>query len=328
MSSIGVDPLFAPAIAALIAFGLTSVLLRRSRLPLDMPNERSLHSVPVPKIGGLALVPAVGCAWALVPEALGWAVWTAAGALFLLSWIDDVANLSAPLRLAVHLAAAALAAFALLGPEADWSTVLIAILAIAWMTNLFNFMDGADGLAGGMALFGFGAYAWAAWGAGNVQFAIAAAAVAAAAGAFLWFNFPPARVFLGDAGSIPLGFTAAAMGLHGWHTNLWPAWFPLVVFSPFVVDATVTLARRSLRGERIWQAHREHYYQRLVRSGWSHKRTALAEYALMACCAIASVWAIRLAPAMQAAFVAAWALSYAAILARIDRAWRRHGKET
>jgi hypothetical protein len=97
---------------------------------------------------------------------------------------------------------------------------------------------------------------------------------------FLLLNFSPARVFMGDAGSVPLGFLAGGIGIAGWRTVSWPAWFPLLVFSPFVVDASVTLARRMfMRRERFWHPHREHYYQRLVRMGWSHRRLALTEYA-------------------------------------------------
>ena len=172
-----------------------------------------------------------------------------------------------------------------------WQAVLA--LATMWVTNLYNFMDGSDGLAGGMALFGFGAYALAAWLAGDAVFVVVAASIAAAAAAFLVFNFPPAKVFMGDAGSIPLGFLAAALGILGWRAGHWPLWFPVLVFSPFIIDASVTLARRLLRGERVWRAHRSHYYQRLVQLGWGHRNTALAEYALMAGCGAARALGAR-----------------------------------
>jgi len=117
--------------------------------------------------------------------------------------------------------------------------------------------------------------------AGNASVAVTSLCVVAAAAAFLVFNFPPARIFMGDSSSIPLGFLAAALGLLAWRDELWPLWFPLVVFAPFVIDASVTLARRALRGERVCQAHRNRYYQRLVLSGWSHRQLAVAEYGLM-----------------------------------------------
>src|SRR4030095_6825063 len=137
------------------------------------------------------------------------------------------------------------------------------------------------GLAGGMAVIGFGTYGLAAWLAGSSEFALLAWSIAAASAAFLLFNFPPARVFMGDAGSIPLGFLCGALGAYGIANEAWPAWFPLLVFSPFSVDASVAIARRVLRGERFWIAHRSHYYQRLVLSGWGRRRLAGWSYALM-----------------------------------------------
>jgi len=312
----------APIVSALVAFGLLSILLRYRDLPLDRPNERSLHSIPVPRIGGLALVPSIACGWLLVPNAVPWTIWVPASMVFAISCVDDVADLSAAVRLAVHLIAATVTAFGLMYAMNGLVATLIAILAIAWMTNLFNFMDGADGLAGGMALFGFGTYAVAAWIAGDIGLALACCAISAAAGTFLWFNFHPARVFLGDAGSIPLGFLAASLGVQGWIDGLWPMWFPLVVFSAFIVDATVTLLRRAARGERIWQAHREHCYQRLVRHGWGHRRTALVEYALMIACGVLALTAYRTAPLTQTILVAGCVLSYLVLLIWVDRICR------
>jgi UDP-N-acetylmuramyl pentapeptide phosphotransferase/UDP-N-acetylglucosamine-1-phosphate transferase len=193
---------------------------------------------------------------------------------------------------------------------------------VAWTINLYNFMDGADGLAGGMTVIGFCAYAVAAALAGDAPFALTSLCVAAATAAFLIFNFPPARIFMGDSGSIPLGFLAAALGLLGWHDGLWPLWFPLVVFAPFVVDASVTLARRALRGERFWQAHRSHYYQRLVLTGWSHRQLALAEYGLMLVSAVAALLALRQPAPVQALIFAALIVAYVLAGLAVDRRWR------
>ena len=115
----------------------------------------------------------------------------------------------------------------------------------------------------------------------NHTLVLVCATLAGASLGFLFFNFPPSRIFMGDAGSIPLGFLSAAVGLHGFLTGQWSWWFGFLVFSPFWVDATVTLLKRLLRGERIWHAHREHYYQRLILSGWSHRRTIASYYFLM-----------------------------------------------
>jgi UDP-N-acetylmuramyl pentapeptide phosphotransferase/UDP-N-acetylglucosamine-1-phosphate transferase len=108
--------------------------------------------------------------------------------------------------------------------------------------------------------------------------------VAGAATGFLIHNFPPARIFMGDVGSIPLGFVFGSLTILGCQEHLFDVWVPVILFSPFIVDATVTVVRRALCGEKIWEAHRSHFYQRVVLLGWGHRRTVLAEYILMAAC--------------------------------------------
>ena len=311
-----------PVASALACASVILFLLRRGdALPLDYPNERSLHEQPVPRVGGVGIVAGVLLAFALVraePLLAG-----LVAALAVVSYLDDRAHLPVALRFGAHAIAAVvfvLAATPDLHPL--WQAALA--LATMWVTNLYNFMDGSDGLAGGMALFGFGAYALAAWLAGDAVFVIVAASIAAAAAAFLAFNFPPARVFMGDAGSIPLGFLSAALGILGWRAGHWPLWFPVLVFSPFIIDASLTLARRLLRGERVWRAHRSHYYQRLVQLGWGHRNTALAEYALMAACGGLALWALGQPLAVQWAAVGAAIVAYLALAAFVDVAWRRH----
>jgi UDP-N-acetylmuramyl pentapeptide phosphotransferase/UDP-N-acetylglucosamine-1-phosphate transferase len=239
-----------------------------------------------------------------------------------LSLLDDFRGLSVRVRFAGHVLAAAMTVYAL--PEMPVWGSWLAVLAMVWMTNLYNFMDGSDGLAGGMSLFGFASYGAAAWLGGAEAFALLAWIIAAAASGFLMFNFPPARVFMGDAGSIPLGYLAAALGLAGWAADIWPIAFPLLVFSPFIVDASVTLARRSLRGEKIWQAHRSHYYQRLVLMGWSHRRLALFEYGVMAAAAISGLVLLQY-PLMQSVILLVWCLFYFALAVVIDRRWKESG---
>jgi UDP-N-acetylmuramyl pentapeptide phosphotransferase/UDP-N-acetylglucosamine-1-phosphate transferase len=250
-----------------------------------------------------------------------------AAGLAVVSFIDDRRHVPIVLRFGAHALAATIFVL-VLDPDVHplWQGVLV--LAIVWMTNLYNFMDGSDGLAGGMGLFGFGAYALGAWLAGDTVMAVASGAVAAAALTFLAFNFPPAKVFMGDAGSIPLGFLAAALGLIGWHAGRWPLWFPVLAFSPFIVDASLTLARRALRGERVWEAHRSHYYQRLVQLGWGHVNTALAEYALMAGCGAAALWALGQPQSAQLAVLGASCFVYCALAAAVDLAWVRHCRAT
>jgi UDP-N-acetylmuramyl pentapeptide phosphotransferase/UDP-N-acetylglucosamine-1-phosphate transferase len=200
--------------------------------------------------------------------------------------------------------------------------VAAAALAAAWLANLYNFMDGSDGLAGGMAAIGFGCSAMAALAWGDIQLAAASLSIAGAAAAFLVFNFHPARIFMGDVGSIPLGFLAAAMGILGWRNGVWPLWFPVLVFSPFIVDATVTLTRRLLRGDKVWQAHKEHYYQRLVRLGLGHRRTAIIEYFVMAAAGGSALWAAQRDPSVQLSVIAIWCVLYAFGMFAVDRLWK------
>jgi UDP-N-acetylmuramyl pentapeptide phosphotransferase/UDP-N-acetylglucosamine-1-phosphate transferase len=205
-----------------------------------------------------------------------------------------------------------------------WALAILAFLML-WLVNLYNFMDGADGLAGGMALFGFAGYAIAALVSHHPlpELAWSAAAVSGAAFGFLLFNFHPARIFLGDAGSISLGFLAGALGYWGWRADVWPVWFPVLVFAPFIADASVTLARRLLRGEKFWQAHREHYYQRMVRSGIGHARTALAWYLLMAAGIMLAVYALGRAALIQWCVLAIWIVVLCAVGVVVDLRWRR-----
>jgi phospho-N-acetylmuramoyl-pentapeptide-transferase len=299
--------------------GTVAWLLHPARrgLALDRPNDRSLHSTPIPRVGGLGIM--AGSLPALWWAGLPWVIALSAGALSALSFVDDRRGLPVGIRFGVHFAAAVV----LLGwlSAVPWWGLPVLAVAVVWMTNLYNFMDGSDGLAGGMAVFGFGACAAGAAMAGDDALVAGAAGVAAASAGFLVFNFPPARVFMGDSGSIPLGFLAAALGLVGWSRGDWPLWFPVVVFGPFVADATVTLARRVVRGERIWQAHRTHYYQRLVQLGLGHRRTALLEYALMALSAGAAVWSLRAAAEGQGLVLTGLAAVYGIIAWQVDRRW-------
>jgi UDP-N-acetylmuramyl pentapeptide phosphotransferase/UDP-N-acetylglucosamine-1-phosphate transferase len=296
---------------------------RFSSFALDHPNQRSLHDTPVPRTGGLGLHLGILTAWAIVAPTPPLQVWFAFVLLLLVSFIDDLCGVPVVLRLGAHLLAASVLTASLVFQDFGLLTVVVVTLAIAWMTNVYNFMDGSDGLAGGMTAFGFSFYGIAAWLAGNSAFSALNFSVAAAATAFLIFNFHPARIFLGDVGSVPLGFLAGALGLAGWVQQHWPWWFPLLVFSPFVVDASATLARRITRGARIWQAHREHFYQRLVQMGWGHRNTAFAEYALMTCSGSVALAMLDATETMQAIALTATAAAYAGLFAWVELTWRR-----
>jgi len=290
---------------------------------LDHPNQRSLHIHPIPRTGGLALMAGAFAGWVAAPLSSGWAMVLMLLFLLAVSFLDDMRGLSGIWRFLAHFLAAGMFVTVYLLPNLGFVGAVTAILAIVWMTNLYNFMDGSDGLAGGMALFGFGFYGLVAWLQGDVAFAGLNWSVATASLAFLFFNFHPARIFMGDAGSIPLGFLAAAFGLWGWRAGYWPLWFPVFVFSPFILDASVTLAKRLLRGDRVWQAHREHYYQRLVQMGWGHRNTALTEYALMATASASATWMITQDGRTQLFFGIGWGLTYLLAMWLVDAKWSR-----
>ncbi|WP_295383760.1 glycosyltransferase family 4 protein [uncultured Thiodictyon sp.] len=339
-------------LAALPGVFLLSALLARwlarrrtgTTALLDHPNARSLHRVAVPRSGGLAVCGALAVALAgyWLSDGGNWAPdaaplwWVAAAALpvALVSLFDDFGHVSRRLRLAVHLSAALI----LLAGGLAWDTLglpgmhwplpfalgaTLSVLYVVWMINLYNFMDGMDGFAGGMAVCGFAALALLGWHGGDPVFALAAACIAAAAAGFLVSNFPPARIFLGDLGSSTIGLLAAGFSLWGANRRLFPLWVAALAFSPFIVDATWTLARRIGRGERIWEAHRSHHYQRLVLAGWGHRKTVLRAYALMAAAAACAVAAPGLAAWEQWLLLLAWAIVYGLVHVGVGLAERQ-----
>jgi UDP-GlcNAc:undecaprenyl-phosphate/decaprenyl-phosphate GlcNAc-1-phosphate transferase len=317
--------------SVIIFLALRSPIARRI---LDQPGRlNSMHATPIPRIGGAALLICVfAVAWFTNTAAVFVALLGTAFALTVVSIVDDTIGLPAWLRLIAHLLAATFVTFSFLDNAENLHVAVKAsqqifvfiavILVITWSTNLFNFMDGADGLAGGMTLFGFGAYAIAAsqlipTSADAAPVANLCAITAGAALGFLFFNFSPAKVFMGDAGSIPLGFLAATLGINGVSRGLWAWWFPLLVFSPFIVDATTTLMKRILRGEKIWVAHRQHYYHRLILSGWNHRRVALSYYGLMAACTMSAFMAQR--NGFTAPLLAFWVVTYLILVIFLER---------
>ena len=314
---------------------------------LDHPNERSLHTAPIPRTGGLAV---------LVSLALGIFLKVAVSLLFggreffetkTSAWVmamilmlaavslwNDWVELSPGFRFAMHfLAALGVVVGAGLRIESIpvplignlplvWLAIPFTIICLIWMTNLYNFMDGMDGFAGGMSVLGFGFLGYVAWGAGQRLITLLSVLTVVAVAGFLVYNWPPAKIFLGDVGSILLGFMAAALSVMGIHQKRFDLWVPVLIFSPFIVDATATVFRRLLRGERIWRAHREHYYQRLVLVGWSHRRTVLVEYSLMIGAGISAVVYSRTGEKTRLLILLTWVVLYS-LLAIAVRVFER-----
>jgi Fuc2NAc and GlcNAc transferase len=272
---------------AFAASALLTGLVRRyalSRAVLDIPNERSLHASPTPRGGGIAIAIVVSLvhvacvALGLLPALSGLAWGGAAVLLAALGWVDDHRPLGTRPRLLVQLALAFIA-LAVIG--AAWQVVAVVLggFALVWFVNLYNFMDGADGLAATQATVAAGTLGMLAALDGDRGVAVVGLALAGASAGFLHWNRAPARIFLGDVGSYFLGGYLGLLACHLLARGD-AIWHWLILLAPFVTDASLTLARRILAGERWWAAHRTHAYQRLVTAGWSHAKLARAFLAL------------------------------------------------
>lgn len=283
-------------IVAILAGVLSWLLIGRTRSALlrhqllDLPNERSSHTEATPRGAGLGLLTALLPAWLvlafLVPpqgeagEIARWLVPASALILAAVSFVDDLRGLSQLIRLLIQAVVVIAAVQLLSGPVFQgllgpfFDTVLAAIIWL-WFINLFNFMDGIDGIAGVEAIgIGVGIYVI-----GAVFMPIAASygqglMIAAAMAGFLVWNWHPARIFLGDVGSIPLGFLLGWLLLDLAASGMWQAALILPLY--YLADASLTLLRRLLRGAVIWQAHREHCYQIAVQRGRRHSTVARA----------------------------------------------------
>jgi UDP-GlcNAc:undecaprenyl-phosphate/decaprenyl-phosphate GlcNAc-1-phosphate transferase len=314
-------------ILSLVSCILTIVLIeiflytRMAGRFLDVPNHRSLHTRPVPRVGGLALVLGALAPLTFQPPQEILQILSPTLLVIAVSVVDDIRGLSVSWRLLAQAVAGTLFCLDILLPVFGWVEFGLGIFILVWMSNVYNFMDGIDGLASGMAFVGFSTY-----GAvfdNNVPLAQLNFCIVAASLAVLFYNFYPAKIFLGDAGSITLGFCSGAIGILGWVKGYWPAWLPFLIFSPFFLDASVTLIRRLLKGENVWESHKEHYYQRLVQMGWGHKKTACAAYLLMVAVSISAVWGLSLSAKQQFFLLSAWGVVYALVLCSIDLRWKR-----
>lgn len=316
---------------AVAAFLLSAWLTRRFCSPdslvyiLDHPNERSLHDRPTPRGGGVAILAAIiACETVQIVLFYDGHVMVIAASMLVVAavaFLDDHYFIPPVYRLMAQTAAALIILYGgfvmenLEIPGVAWhwpyaAGALFSVLFIVWMINLYNFMDGMDGFAGGMAVSGFGAFAAMGWIAGHELFLAVNLIIACASAGFLVFNFPPARIFMGDIGSSTLGLLAAALSLWGVKDGVFPFWIAVLVFSPFIVDASVTLLRRLWRREKIWLAHKTHYYQKLVQAGWGHRNTVLLEYLIMLGCGLTAVLSLHATIAIQAAMLVGWALFY------------------
>jgi Fuc2NAc and GlcNAc transferase len=275
---------------------LATGLMRRYALQrnlLDVPNNRSSHLFATPRGGGVAIV--FGFAFALLT--IAWethfdlrrlsGLLVSGLAIAIVGYLDDRRTLPASIRFGVHVAAALFvvllfggipeSALANWGLHGFWIGMAVAVVSLVWVTNLFNFMDGIDGIAGAEVVFVSIAGAWLNWQAGgdSTLTAVTLCLAAASAGFLIW-NWPPARIFMGDVGSGFLGFTVAVLGLAISQHGAVPIEIWVILAGVFVVDATVTLVRRVIRGDRWFEAHRMHAYQHLAQRWKGHLPVTLS----------------------------------------------------
>lgn len=287
------------------------------------PGGRSSHSRPTPVGGGIAFVLPVTLAWVLIGRSDGDRVITtialASLAVAATGFLDDRRGVPPRIRLAIHSAAAAAVAIAVLaGLEssiAGWALAMLSPVLLVWCTNLTNFMDGIDGLAASEGLFISGAACclWT-WQGGDPAIGMAFACAAGAMAGFLPWNAPRARMFMGDVGSTWLGFALSSLALHACASRpeTWPIWAMLPAL--FVADATVCVVRRALRRENLATGHRAHAYQNLSRLLGSHPMVVLAFALGNAGILVATVVAVRDAGAALPVVLASYGLAAGAML--------------
>jgi Fuc2NAc and GlcNAc transferase len=276
-----------------VAVALTGIIylyaLRKEMF--DVPNKRSSHSVPTPRGGGAAIAILIICVVAyglfdgVVDRNTGIALAVSGLVVALVGWLDDCSDVAAHWRLLVQLIAAGwVVAFAwpipgvpLPGGELIFGLAAapVWVLWITWATNLYNFMDGIDGIAGVEAATVSAGAAIILFGVHQTGLAFLAASAAAASLGFLVWNWPPARVFMGDSGSAFLGLFFGSLALLSHALDAMPMWSWLILLGVFVVDASWTLVRRLVRGERVFEAHRCHAYQHAARKFGAHRPVTL-----------------------------------------------------
>ncbi|MBO2925718.1 MraY family glycosyltransferase [Metapseudomonas otitidis] len=266
-------------VVMVISLGITGLMRRYAlaRSIMDIPNSRSSHSAPTPRGGGIAIVLSFLVALPLLTLALGlpWGVPLAllgAGALVaIVGFLDDHGHIAARWRLLFHFGAAVwalvwlggLPPVQLLGASVGlgWIGHILAVFYLVWLLNLYNFMDGIDGIAGVEVITVCLGGALLYWLKGYADLAVFPLLLAAASAGFLYWNFPPAKIFMGDAGSGFLGISLGVLSLQAAASDAALLWAWLIMLGVFIVDATYTLLRRLLRGDKVYEAHRSHAYQ-------------------------------------------------------------------
>ena len=256
----------------------------RKSVMMDIPNARSLHAQPMPRAGGAPMaafsIAAIILLGIIRPHLLPlpWALTIGAGGSLIawIGWLDDKSSLPASKRFVAHMIAAAWSVYQLFPAEAPLWQKFLAWFWVTWSINFYNFMDGADGLAGSEAVVIALGAGYIAGRLGMLGPLTVAWVIASAALGFLFWNWPPAKIFMGDAGSGFLGYAFGCLAIGsgtGWAGGFYTY---MLLLALFWSDATFTLVKRILRGERFWEAHRQHLYQQAIQRGYSHHELTLA----------------------------------------------------
>lgn len=312
---------YSPLISAFVTLLLALILtLNKSGELQDISSLSSLRTEVISRTGGIALMAGILLGWIPLVKAWAWWIVLPALGLFVLLRLDEVHKIPLRMRMLGHFFAASVVCW---GAGISQLWLFPTVLYIVWMSNLYSLMDGADGMASGMSLFGFSFYGVVCLMNGNEAVALMNFSIGAAALGFLYHNFYPARVYMGKSGSITLGFLAAAFGVWGWHQSYWPFWFPILVFSPFVVDATLSVISRARQGEKFTQVHHGCYYQRLAQMGWGNQKITIAEYVLMFSAGVSALWGISQDVKGQVNLLALWSGIYVGLTMWVDRGLRK-----
>jgi UDP-N-acetylmuramyl pentapeptide phosphotransferase/UDP-N-acetylglucosamine-1-phosphate transferase len=314
---------YAPLIAALVTMLITAIVLAQgfANNINEAPAGASLPEKTVPRFGGVGLLAGILSGWASIFSALPLWMLLPVILLFAISLMDDIGGISVSLRFASHVIIALGSVWSIGLFSINFLWAIGAVLATVWIARLYNHMDGADGLTGGMTFVGFTIYGVAALMADDKNLAMMCFAVGAASLGFLYFNFYPAKVSMGSSGAIPLGFLAALIGLMGWNKNLWPVWFPLMVFSPFLLDAAITTLKFLLRREKIGSAKQEYYYQKAVKLALGQRNAVLIEYFIMVAVGSTALWALA-HPDALINVILSWLAIYVVGMLFLDNWWK------
>jgi UDP-N-acetylmuramyl pentapeptide phosphotransferase/UDP-N-acetylglucosamine-1-phosphate transferase len=265
---------FGSAIFVFVQLFLIIYKIKSPTIFYDIPNERSSHSTPILKVGGLVIfLNFYFLSFFFITSSPINQILFLSTLIFLISLLDDFFDISIYLRLFIHFVICAILIFFL-----DFDYLIVSIfflISLVWITNLYNFMDGINGLSAFMTIFGFLPLGYISHAHGDLEFTKIIFLLVFLILPFLFFNFIKNKIFLGDAGAVTIGFIAGGVGLYGWKLGYWPLWFPTVLFSTFGADATLTVIMRVVYKKNPLTPHKTYFFHKLIDLGFSKCNVSL-----------------------------------------------------